>query len=80
MSVARRFSRAGNRETKSNQAIANYNRGVSYRNKGDNEKALADYERALKLNPKYANAYNGRANIKADLGDLEALYPTTTGP
>ena len=61
----------GNRETKSNQAIANYNRGVSYRNKGDNEKALADYERALKLNPKYANAYNGRANIKADLGDLE---------
>jgi tetratricopeptide (TPR) repeat protein len=61
----------GNRESKSNQAIANYNRGVSYRNKGDNEKALADYERALKLNPKYANAYNGRANIKAELGDLD---------
>jgi tetratricopeptide (TPR) repeat protein len=60
----------GSKESRANLAIAYYNRGVSNHNKGDVEKALADYEAALALNPDYANPYNGRANIKADRGDL----------
>ena len=39
-------------------AIAYYNRGISYNNKGKYDKAIHDYNVALSLNPKYIFAYN----------------------
>src|SRR6516164_2690978 len=37
------------------------NRGVGYRLKGDYDRAIADYNQAIKLNAKFAVAYNNRA-------------------
>ena len=36
------------------------NRGVGYRLKGDYDRAIADYNQAIKLNAKSASAYNNR--------------------
>ncbi len=39
-------------------AVAYYNRGVIlYKNKNDIKGALADYNKAIECDPKYANAY-----------------------
>src|SRR5882724_1544878 len=42
-------------------AVAYYDRGTIYRSQKDNAKALADSDMAIKLNPKYGDAYNLRA-------------------
>jgi tetratricopeptide (TPR) repeat protein len=36
------------------------NRGDSYQFKGEVDRAIADYDAAIKLNPKFASAYNNR--------------------
>jgi tetratricopeptide (TPR) repeat protein len=38
------------------------NRGVEYLNAGVIDRAIADYDLAIRLDPKYAFAYNGRGN------------------
>lgn len=48
-------------ETRNNLAIAHSNRGITYSDKGDFERAIADYEQALKLNPELAQALNSLA-------------------
>ena len=48
-------------ETPSNLAIAYSNRGISYSNKGEFTRAVADYERALAINPNLAPAMNSLA-------------------
>jgi lipoprotein NlpI len=55
---------------KSPQSAANYNnRGFEYRNKGDTDRALTDFNKAIELNPKYSIALNNRANVYRDRGD-----------
>ena len=44
-----------------NIAGAHFFRGNSYLNKGDNERAIADYDKAIKLNSKNADFYSNRA-------------------
>lgn len=52
-------------------AATYYNRGLAYRRLEDNQKALADYNQALKFDPKYVKAYVNRANVRDDLGDKQ---------
>jgi uncharacterized protein (TIGR00645 family) len=61
----------GNRETKRNQIITYINRGSAYRENGDFDHAIADLEKALKLDPKSATALTERASIYHAKGDLE---------
>jgi tetratricopeptide (TPR) repeat protein len=49
--------------TREKLATAFDNRGVAYRRKGEYDRALQDYEQAIRLNPSNANAYNNRGII-----------------
>ncbi len=48
-----------------------YNRGNAFYYLGVLEKAIADYSRAIVLNPDHAETFYNRANSYADLGDHE---------
>jgi tetratricopeptide (TPR) repeat protein len=50
-------------EPREKLATAFDNRGVAYRQKGEYDRALLDYEQAIRLNPSNANAYNNRGII-----------------
>jgi tetratricopeptide (TPR) repeat protein len=45
------------------------NRGLAKYDLGNRKEAIADYDRAIDINPKYAEAYNNRGNAKDDLGN-----------
>ena len=53
------------------QAIAAYNRGISYIEKGEFDKAIADYTEAIRLNPKNAKAYYNRGTSYAKKGEQD---------
>ena len=50
---------------------AYYNRGNAYRAKGDHDHAIADYTKAIELNPKVAGYYDGRGDAYKAKGDLD---------
>jgi len=47
-------------EAPSMDAEAYYNRGVSYGKKGEYDRAIADFTKALEINPRLAQAYYNR--------------------
>jgi tetratricopeptide (TPR) repeat protein len=49
--------------------IGYFNRGTAYRRAGDFEKARADFDRVVKLRPKFARGFHARALTEDDLGD-----------
>lgn len=53
------------------KAIAYNNRGIVYNAKGNFEKAISDYSRAIELKPEYANAYNNRGVAYYAKGNLD---------
>jgi len=53
------------------RAAAYFNRGNALLQKGDAEKAIADFDEAIKLDPKNASAYNNRGNAKGEKGDSD---------
>ena len=53
----------------SDLAWAYSNRGNRYREKGDNDRAIADLNQAIALDPKLAMAYNNRGIAYAAKGD-----------
>jgi tetratricopeptide (TPR) repeat protein len=62
---------------KSSLAAAYVNRGNAYHSKGEYDQAIADYGKAIQLNPKYAEAYNNRGAAhekKQDKGKAIADY------
>jgi tetratricopeptide (TPR) repeat protein/class 3 adenylate cyclase len=52
-------------------AIAYNNRGLAREDKGDLEGAIADYSKAIDMDPKYAAAYNNRGLARAGTRDLD---------
>src|SRR6266849_626583 len=54
------------KETPKNLSIAYNDRGNAYRTKGDNDRAIAEYNEAIRLDPRYSLAYNGRGNAYLD--------------
>jgi tetratricopeptide (TPR) repeat protein len=51
---------------------------VAKRRKGDLNGAIADYNRTIELDPKYAIAYGNRANAKGEKGDLDGAIADYT--
>jgi tetratricopeptide (TPR) repeat protein len=49
-------------------AIAYYKRGVAYQFKGDLDRAIADYNKAIEHRPSYAHAYESRGSAYASKG------------
>jgi tetratricopeptide (TPR) repeat protein len=49
-------------ETNENLPRAFFNRGIGYDNKGEYDRAIQDYDQAIKLNPNLAQAYSGRGD------------------
>jgi len=49
-------------------AIAYYKRGLAYQFKGDLDRAITDYNKAIELRPRYARAYESRGSAYAGKG------------
>lgn len=52
-------------------AVAYYNRGIIYYDKGDYDQAISDYNQAITLDPKYAVAYHNRGLTYKNKGDYD---------
>lgn len=50
-------------------ARLHYSRGVEWAAKDNNDRAIADYDAALRLNPRYADALHNRGNAWGNKGD-----------
>ncbi|MFC1989463.1 tetratricopeptide repeat protein [Chloroflexota bacterium] len=68
-------------------AEAYYNRGNVYRGLGEWERAIEDYDKAIRLNPEYAEAYLFRGEVYKEQGkkavaiaDFEKLISLTDEP
>ena len=59
------------RERGRNLAIAYNNRGDGYWEKNDFDRALADYDQAIRVDKSYATAYVNRGLVWRDKGDLD---------
>ena len=62
-------STSSNQQQEPNSAEAYSTRGNVYYNKGDYDLAIADYNKAIRLNPKLAYAYSQRGNAYYNKGD-----------
>jgi lipoprotein NlpI len=58
-------------ETGSNRIDAHINRAIAYKAKGDLDRAIADYNEAIRLDPKYADAYYNRGIAYKAKGDID---------
>ena len=47
------------------------NRGIAHAIKGQYEKTISDYNKAIEINPRYAKAYNNRGNAYYKKGQYE---------
>jgi serine/threonine protein kinase len=52
--------------------------GIDKSNKGDKRGAIADFTKAIELDPKHAVAYNNRGNARADLSDNQGAIADYT--
>ena len=61
----------GEEETRKNLTAAYTNRGVAYGKKGEVDRAIADFDKAIALDPKLAFAYFNRGVAYEKKGDKE---------
>lgn len=66
------------RETAQNRAAAYSNRGVARAAKKDHDRAIADYNKAIEIDPRHPNAYNNRGNAYADKHDYDRAFADYT--
>jgi tetratricopeptide (TPR) repeat protein len=59
-------------------AAAYYNRGSTYQQKGDFDRAIADFSKAIELKANYDAAYNARGLVYAAKGDYERALSDVT--
>jgi tetratricopeptide (TPR) repeat protein len=59
-------------ESERDAAVAYYRRGNAYGKKGDLDRAIADYDKAIELDPKYVMAYNNRGIAYGKKGDFDS--------
>src|SRR6185437_9331168 len=55
-------------------------RGLAWQKKGDGDKALADYNDAIRVNPKDALAYNDRGLLWRERGEPDRAIADFTSP
>jgi tetratricopeptide (TPR) repeat protein len=65
-------------KTDAKDAIAYYNRGSAFQTKGDVDKAITDYDKAIGLKPDYAAAYDSRARAYVAKGDYTRAVADVT--
>ncbi len=58
-------------ETPRSRSIAANLRGITYRDRGDNDRALADFNRSVRLDPTYAVPHNNLGSLFRGRGNLE---------
>ena len=56
----------GKRERREYRAIAYNNRGIAYQEKGEVDRAIADFTTAIKFNPNDARVYSNRGNAHSE--------------
>jgi tetratricopeptide (TPR) repeat protein len=65
------YGQSSTNSSDSNSAKAYYNRGVTWADKGDYDRAISDYNKAIELNPNYTKAYNNRGVTWSKKGDYD---------
>jgi tetratricopeptide (TPR) repeat protein len=73
-----RVLQRGDAEPTANQAIATDNRAVAEERKGDLDRAMADYNQAIRLDPQYSLAWRNRAKNFLNKGDYERAIADST--
>ena len=68
------------RDVPANMAIAFNGRGNGHAGKGQPDRALEDYDQAIRLNPTYAEPYYNRGNVYLARASTTAPSRTTTRP
>ena len=53
------------------RAVVYNNRGTAYFNKEGYDQAIQNYDKAIELNPNFAEAYNNRGNAYEDKGEYD---------
>jgi lipoprotein NlpI len=61
----------GRGETAKDSAVAHHERGLSYKSKGNFDRAIADFSEAIRLDPNYAEVYYLRGVTYGNKGDLD---------